>query len=144
MISNYRSLSSFISLYVRNLFNNKPYTSSSSAKPRSFNNFIFKLLDYSKVNDFTILGALTLLNRVKFRYPLVQSNSTQRLFFVALVISNKQLCDNAYSNSAWNKICSKFSINEINLSKCRLICCHCHLLTKYTYSGTRILKFIKI
>ncbi|KAL0960448.1 hypothetical protein HGRIS_005491 [Hohenbuehelia grisea] len=77
--------------------------------------FIAYALHRTKLPQGVTLAALTLLQRLKARFPSARGSSGQRLFISALMIASKAICDDTYSNKSWSIVAQgMFSLREIN------------------------------
>jgi hypothetical protein len=66
------------------------------------------------------LSALTLLRRLKTRFPGSTGSSGHRLWLCSYMISSKALCDDTYSNRSWSTCgMGMFSIAEVNQMEVR-------------------------
>jgi hypothetical protein len=85
------------------------------AIPKSkFRKWLTTVLGVTQVSQNVILLALLFIYRLKQNNPTVKPGSEYRLLTVALMLSNKFLDDNTYSNKTWADV-SEISVQEIHI-----------------------------
>ncbi|KAJ6510133.1 hypothetical protein C8R47DRAFT_964785, partial [Mycena vitilis] len=101
--------------YIVRLFGCSPYASDSPPSSAYLPHFIAFVIYRTQLQDFVLYTALVLLNRLRFRYPLVQGTSGHRLFLIAFMLSCKFVHDENYSNIAWSRVAQEiWSVQDIN------------------------------
>ncbi|KAL7957233.1 hypothetical protein V8C34DRAFT_315047 [Trichoderma compactum] len=87
------------------------------AKPNEqFRKWVFNVLSTTQVTQNVILLALLFIYRLKLSTPQIKGRegSEYRLLTVALMLGNKFLDDNTYTNKTWAEV-SCFSVGEIHV-----------------------------
>ncbi|KAK1751502.1 hypothetical protein QBC47DRAFT_307633 [Echria macrotheca] len=81
-----------------------------------FKKWVENILSTTQVTQNVIFLALLFLYRLKTKNPMVRGRpgSEYRLFTVALMLGNKFLDDNTYTNKTWAEV-SGISVNEIHI-----------------------------
>ncbi|KAJ3503508.1 hypothetical protein NM208_g16501 [Fusarium decemcellulare] len=89
----------------------------SLAKPYDqFRKWVYNVLSTTQVTQNVILLALLFIYRLKMSTPQIKgrAGSEYRLLTVALMLGNKFLDDNTYTNKTWAEV-SCFSVSEIHV-----------------------------
>ncbi|KAL7788351.1 hypothetical protein V8C37DRAFT_235736 [Trichoderma ceciliae] len=87
------------------------------AKPsEQFRKWVYNVLSTTQVTQNVILLALLFIYRLKLSTPQIKGRggSEYRLLTVALMLGNKFLDDNTYTNKTWAEV-SCFTVNEIHV-----------------------------
>ncbi|CAI2168259.1 13237_t:CDS:2 [Funneliformis geosporum] len=85
-------------------------------KPRdAFKKFCKDVISATQVSHSVILLSLLYIHRMKINNPTIkgQSGSEYRTFTVALMLANKFLDDNTYTNKTWSEV-TNIPVSEIN------------------------------
>ncbi|CAG8447005.1 15949_t:CDS:2 [Acaulospora morrowiae] len=85
-------------------------------KPRdAFKKFCRDVISATQVSHSVILLSLLYIHRMKINNPTIkgQNGSEYRTFTVALMLSNKFLDDNTYTNKTWSEV-TNIPVSEIN------------------------------
>ncbi|CAO3634511.1 unnamed protein product [Mucor hiemalis] len=82
----------------------------------AFKLFVRKVLKATQISCTCILLALHYIQRLRAAYPSIRASigSEVRLFTTALVLANKYLDDNTFTNKTWSEV-SSIPINELNI-----------------------------
>jgi len=88
----------------------------SARASRNFKKWVQSVLSTTQVTQNVVLLALLFIYRLKIANPKVngRQGSEYRLFTVALMLGNKFLDDNTYTNKTWADV-SGISVNEIHI-----------------------------
>ncbi|CAG8596004.1 11965_t:CDS:2 [Ambispora gerdemannii] len=99
-------------------------SSTSSLRPRfsdfrprdAFKKFCRDVVTATQVSHSVILLSLLYISRMKSNNPAIQGHpgSEYRTFTVALMLANKFLDDNTYTNKTWSEV-TNISVREINI-----------------------------
>ncbi|OAD81343.1 cyclin, partial [Phycomyces blakesleeanus NRRL 1555(-)] len=78
--------------------------------------FCQQLIKATQISCACIVLALYYVNRLREAYPFVQGSigSEVRLFTTALVLANKYLDDNTFTNKTWADV-SHIPVHELNI-----------------------------
>lgn len=108
-------LESIESSTINNLPPLKPLAQNAIPSP-GFSNWINQILAVTQVSPNVVILALLFVHRLKKKYPDVQGKpgSEFRLFTVALMLGNKYLDDNTYTNKTWAEV-SGINVEEIHI-----------------------------
>ncbi|KAI8365260.1 cyclin-domain-containing protein [Radiomyces spectabilis] len=81
-----------------------------------FKHFCAKIFKATQISCACILLALYYIHRLRSAYPSVRASigSEIRLFTTALVLANKYLDDNTYTNKTWSDV-SHIPVTELNI-----------------------------
>ncbi|KAI8336165.1 cyclin-domain-containing protein, partial [Chlamydoabsidia padenii] len=97
------------------------YASSSTSLKRSINANVFKqfchkIFKHTQISSGCILLALYYLQQLKSIYPTLRGTlgSEFRIFTTALILANKYLDDNTFTNKTWSEV-SGIPIIELNV-----------------------------
>src|ERR1043165_5192164 len=85
-------------------------------KPRdAFKKFCKDVISATQVSNSVILLSLLYIHRMKINNPAIkgQNGSEYRTFTVALMLANKFLDDNTYTNKTWSEV-TNIPVSEIN------------------------------
>jgi hypothetical protein len=85
-------------------------------KPRdAFKKFCKDVISATQVSNSVILLSLLYIHRMKINNPTIkgQNGSEYRTFTVALMLANKFLDDNTYTNKTWSEV-TNIPVSEIN------------------------------
>lgn len=97
--------------------NVKPQIFSSYSVPTtSFKQFVFSVITETQLPPTAVSLALLYILRLKHRSPIAihaSPNSEYRVFCVALILANKFLDDNTYTNKTWSEI-THLALREIS------------------------------
>ncbi|TFK98244.1 hypothetical protein BDV98DRAFT_629147 [Pterulicium gracile] len=113
-------LSNLCARFVSHLFacpKYPPYTASTttSTPSPSLPHFIAYALYRTQLRPSVAFAALSLLQRLKARFPTTRGSSGYRLFITAYMIASKVICENTYSNRSWCVVAQgMFPLREVN------------------------------
>ncbi|KAI8339577.1 cyclin-domain-containing protein, partial [Chlamydoabsidia padenii] len=82
------------------------------ANTNLFRQFCYKLFKDTQISSGCVLLALYYLDQLKSIYPTLP-NSELRLFTIALILANKYLDDNTFTNKTWSEV-SGIPLRELN------------------------------
>lgn len=99
--SNTAQLSEFVSHMVPKIWNGTPFLT--SERSNCFRLFCQNIIKSTQISSSCIVVALFYIYRLRFAYPSIRGSmgSEVRLFTTALVLANKFLDDNTFTN----KVC---------------------------------------
>jgi hypothetical protein len=82
----------------------------------AFKLYVQKVLKATQISCTCMLLALYYIQRLRIAYPAIHASigSEVRLFTTALVLANKYLDDNTFTNKTWSEV-SSIPINELNI-----------------------------
>ncbi|CAO3636149.1 unnamed protein product [Cunninghamella blakesleeana] len=82
----------------------------------AFKQFCAKLLKATQISCACIVVALYYIHRLRSAYPYIHASigSEVRLFTTALVLANKYLDDNTFTNKTWSEV-SNIPVLELNI-----------------------------
>ncbi|CAO3701028.1 unnamed protein product [Rhizopus stolonifer] len=82
----------------------------------TFRLFCQHILKTTQISSSCVLIALFYIYRLRFAYPTIQGSigSEARLFTTALVLANKFLDDNTFTNKSWSQV-SGVPVYELNI-----------------------------
>ncbi|SAL95746.1 hypothetical protein [Absidia glauca] len=103
----------------------KPSFTSSKHAIRSsnlFRQYCSKLFKDTQISSGCILLALYYLDQLKSSYPTLQCpfGSEFRIFTIALILSNKYLDDNTFTNKTWSEV-SGIPLRELNVMEMKYL-----------------------
>ncbi|KAF7723554.1 hypothetical protein EC973_001843 [Apophysomyces ossiformis] len=87
-----------------------------TARYIAFKSFCQKILKATQISCACIVLALYYIHRLRSAYPAIRAStgSEVRLFTTALVLANKYLDDNTFTNKTWSDV-SSIPVNELNI-----------------------------
>lgn len=82
----------------------------------AFKLFVQKVLKSTQISTSCIILSLYYIQRLRTAYPCIKASigSEVRLFTTALVLANKYLDDNTFTNKTWSQV-SSIPVNELNI-----------------------------
>lgn len=112
--SNTAQLSEFVSHMVPKIWNGTPFLT--SERSNCFRLFCQNILKSTQISSSCIIVALFYIYRLRFAYPSIRGSmgSEVRLFTTALVLANKFLDDNTFTNKTWSEV-SSIPLHELNI-----------------------------
>ncbi|KAI8351801.1 cyclin-domain-containing protein [Choanephora cucurbitarum] len=89
---------------------------SSPKRHLTFKLYVQKLLKATQISCTCMILALYYIQKLRSAYPLIHASigSEVRLFTTALVLANKYLDDNTFTNKTWSEV-SSIPVNELNI-----------------------------
>ncbi|KAG0743069.1 hypothetical protein G6F26_005197 [Rhizopus arrhizus] len=107
-------LSDFVTQMVPKIWTGTPFLTSD--RSITFNLFCQNILKTTQISSSCILIALFYIYRLRFAYPTIQGStgSEVRLFTTALILANKFLDDNTFTNKSWSQV-SGVPVHELNI-----------------------------
>ncbi|ORX56960.1 hypothetical protein DM01DRAFT_1271828, partial [Hesseltinella vesiculosa] len=89
----------------------------------AFKQFCQKIIKATQISCTCIVLSLYYIHRLRSAYPHITASmgSEIRLFTTALVLSNKYLEDNTFTNKTWSQV-SSIPINELNIMEMEFLC----------------------
>ncbi|KAI7901821.1 cyclin-domain-containing protein [Cokeromyces recurvatus] len=88
----------------------------STSYSNAFRFYCQNIFKTTQISNSCILVALFYIYRLRYTYPSIQASmgSEVRLFTTALILSNKYLDDNTFTNKTWSEV-SGISLKELNI-----------------------------
>ncbi|ORY99736.1 cyclin-domain-containing protein, partial [Absidia repens] len=82
----------------------------------AFKQFCQKLFKATQISCACVILGLYYIHRLRAAYPYIHSSSGSevRLFTTALVLANKYLDDNTFTNKTWSEV-SSIPVSELNI-----------------------------
>ncbi|KAI7907620.1 cyclin-domain-containing protein [Cokeromyces recurvatus] len=82
----------------------------------AFKLYIHKVLKATQISCTCMLLALYYIQRLRLAYPVIHASigSEVRLFTTSLILANKYLDDNTFTNKTWSDV-SKIPVHELNI-----------------------------
>ncbi|KAI8986516.1 cyclin-domain-containing protein [Pilobolus umbonatus] len=107
-------LSEFVSYMVPTIWTGTPFTTTN--RSNAFKLFCQNILKLTRVSNSCVLLSLYYIYKLKNAYPSIQGSmgSEVRLFTTALILSNKFLDDNTFTNKTWSDV-SSVPLSELNI-----------------------------
>lgn len=89
---------------------------SSPKRHLTFKLYVQKILKATQISCTCMILALYYIQKLRSAYPLIHASigSEVRLFTTALVLANKYLDDNTFTNKTWSEV-SSIPVNELNI-----------------------------
>ncbi|CAO3697667.1 unnamed protein product [Rhizopus stolonifer] len=107
-------LSDFVTQMVPKIWTGTPFLTNDRSV--NFQLFCQNILRTTQISSSCVLIALFYIYRLRFAYPIIQNStgSESRLFTTALILANKFLDDNTFTNKSWSQV-SGIPVYELNL-----------------------------
>lgn len=82
----------------------------------AFKSFVLKVLKSTQISSSCVILSLYYVQQLRTAYPSIKASigSEVRLFTTALVLANKYLDDNTFTNKTWSQV-SSIPVNELNI-----------------------------
>ncbi|KAI8077918.1 cyclin-domain-containing protein [Gilbertella persicaria] len=111
---------------------------SSPKRHLTFKLYVQKVLKATQISCTCMILALYYIQKLRAAYPSIHASigSEVRLFTTALVLANKYLDDNTFTNKTWSEV-SSISISELNIMEMEFLSAldyHLHLPQDEFYS----------
>lgn len=112
--SNATQLSEFVAQMVPKIWTGSSFTT--TGRSTSFRLFCQNIIKSTQISSPCILVALLYIYKLRFAYPSIRGSmgSEIRLFTTALILANKFLDDNTFTNKTWSEV-SSVPLNELNI-----------------------------
>lgn len=112
--SNAAQLSEFVAQMVPKIWTGSSFTA--MGRSTSFRLFCQNMIKSTQISSPCILVALLYIYKLRFAYPSIRGSmgSEIRLFTTALILANKFLDDNTFTNKTWSEV-SSVPLNELNI-----------------------------
>ncbi|ORZ13034.1 cyclin-domain-containing protein [Absidia repens] len=112
--SNTNQLADFCALAVPSIWG--PLKQQSMKRTIAFKQFCQKVIKATQISYACIVLGLYYIHRLRSAYPYIHASigSEIRLFTTALVLANKYLDDNTFTNKTWSEV-SSIPISELNI-----------------------------
>ncbi|KAK3825719.1 MAG: cyclin-domain-containing protein [Benniella sp.] len=112
--TNTLQLAEFASVMVYTLWHTRPNINGASSN--AYNVFCLKVLTATQLSSSVILLALKYIQKLLKNNPSIhgQQGSEFRLFTVSLMLANKFLDDNTFTNKTWSEV-TGINVKEINV-----------------------------
>ncbi|CAO3585118.1 unnamed protein product [Absidia cylindrospora] len=112
--SNANQLADFCALAVPSIWG--PLKQQSLKRTIAFKQFCQKVIKATQISCACIVLGLYYIHRLRSAYPYIHASigSEIRLFTTALVLANKYLDDNTFTNKTWSEV-SSIPISELNI-----------------------------
>ncbi|KAI7866736.1 cyclin-domain-containing protein, partial [Spinellus fusiger] len=114
--TNTTQLADFCSFIVPNIWAGSLKSPILPKRQGAFKFFCQKIIKATQISCACIVLALYYVYRLRSAYPCVQGSigSEVRLFTTALVLANKYLDDNTFTNKTWSDV-SNIPVHELNI-----------------------------
>ncbi|CAO3624786.1 unnamed protein product, partial [Mucor fragilis] len=112
--SNAAQLSEFVAQMVPKIWTGSSFAT--TGRSTSFRLFCQNIIKSTQISSPCILVALLYIYKLRFAYPSIRGSmgSEIRLFTTALILANKFLDDNTFTNKTWSEV-SSVPLNELNI-----------------------------
>lgn len=112
--SNTTQLSEFVAQMVPKIWTGSSFTTTN--RSNTFRLFCQNIIKSTQISSPCILVALLYIYKLRFAYPSIRGSmgSEVRLFTTALILANKFLDDNTFTNKTWSEV-SSVPLNELNI-----------------------------
>ncbi|KAI9361074.1 cyclin-domain-containing protein, partial [Pilaira anomala] len=107
-------LSEFVAHMVPKIWTGSSFMT--TERSNLFRIFCQNMIKATQISSSCILVALFYIYRLRFAYPSIRGSigSEVRLFTTALVLANKFLDDNTFTNKTWSEV-SSVPLHELNI-----------------------------
>ncbi|KAI7896547.1 cyclin-domain-containing protein [Mucor mucedo] len=107
-------LSEFVAHLVPKIWTGTPFMTTD--RLNLFRTFCQNIIKATQISSSCILVALFYIYRLRFAYPSIRGSmgSEVRLFTTALILANKFLDDNTFTNKTWSEV-SSVPLHELNI-----------------------------
>ncbi|CEP19318.1 hypothetical protein [Parasitella parasitica] len=115
--SNVSQLAEFVAQMVPKIWAGSSFTSTiSTARSNAFRLFCQNMIKSTQVSSPCVLVALLYIYKLRTAYPSIRASlgSEVRLFTTALILANKFLDDNTFTNKTWSEV-SSVPLVELNI-----------------------------